>query len=196
MPIIAAYAGVHPRSIEAWQTKCAPMIDRADRQAGESAMEDTLSSKHLDQPVAGPPKRQPVPWSTGAEEVYFAFSKKMDDFESSDRKRYELGMRACENAVRWATIVAVGRGSPTVDKEDIAWAIAWTERSVEAACGALNATCASISSFQRCVMSLAKPSALPPLATPANKCQPVTSITASVAINVGAMNLIGLSLTW
>jgi hypothetical protein len=30
-----------PRSIEAWQTKCAPMIDRADRQAGESAMEDT-----------------------------------------------------------------------------------------------------------------------------------------------------------
>jgi hypothetical protein len=46
MPIIAAYAGVHLRSIEASQTKYAPMIDRADRQAGESAVEDTLSSKH------------------------------------------------------------------------------------------------------------------------------------------------------
>jgi hypothetical protein len=44
-------------------------------------------------------------------------------------------MRACENAARWATNVAVGRGSPTVDKEDITWAITWTERSVEAACG-------------------------------------------------------------
>ena len=89
----------------------------------------------LDKPPNGPPTRKRVEWSAGAEDVYIAFSKKMDDFEGSDRKRYELGMRACENATRWATNVAVGRGSPTVDKEDIAWAIAWTELSIEAACG-------------------------------------------------------------
>jgi DNA replicative helicase MCM subunit Mcm2 (Cdc46/Mcm family) len=59
----------------------------------------------------------------------------MDAFEDRDRKSYELGMRACENATRLATNVAVGRGSPTVDREDIAWAIAWLERSLEAGCG-------------------------------------------------------------
>src|SRR5262249_46394139 len=64
-----------------------------------------------------------------------AFSKKMDDFEHQDRQRYELGMRACENAARLSTIVAVGRGSPTVDREDIAWAIALSQRSWTAACG-------------------------------------------------------------
>ena len=89
----------------------------------------------LDRPLAGQPKRKRIGWNTTADEVYFAFSKKMDDFEHRDRKRYELGMRACENAVRLATIVAAGRGSPTIDREDILWAIAVSERSFEATCG-------------------------------------------------------------
>ena len=44
-------------------------------------------------------------------------------------------MRACENAARFATIIAVGRGSPVVAAADIAWAIALARHSVEAACG-------------------------------------------------------------
>jgi hypothetical protein len=82
--------------------------------------------------------RNPIWFGAGADEVYLAFSKKMDDFENRDQMRYELGMRVCENAVRLATNVAVGRGSPTVDKEDIAWAIALSERSFDASCGGFN----------------------------------------------------------
>jgi hypothetical protein len=56
------------------------------------------------------------------QEAYLEFSRKIDAFEDSDQQRYTLGMRACENAARLATNVAVGRGSRTVDREDIAWA--------------------------------------------------------------------------
>jgi hypothetical protein len=76
-----------------------------------------------------------IGWGRGAEEVYFAFSRKIDTLEGGDRQRYELSQRACENAVRLATIVAVGRGSATVDCEDIGWAIALAQRSLDAACG-------------------------------------------------------------
>ena len=76
-----------------------------------------------------------IGWGPGAEDVYFKFSRKIDTLESGDSQRYELSMRACENAVRLATNIAVGRGSPTVDCEDIAWGIAWAEQSLEAACG-------------------------------------------------------------
>lgn len=76
-----------------------------------------------------------VAWGEGAEEIYLAFSRKMDEFETSDRQKYELGMRVCENSVRLATNMAVGRGSATVDREDITWAIAWAERSFNAAVG-------------------------------------------------------------
>jgi hypothetical protein len=57
----------------------------------------------LDKPPS--PDPEPIGWGKGAEEVYFAFSKKMDGFEDHDRKSYELGMRACENATRLATNV-------------------------------------------------------------------------------------------
>ena len=75
-----------------------------------------------------------VAWGPGAGERYLEFSREMDKYES-DRQRFELSMRACENAVRWATIVAVGRGSPTVDLEDISHAIAISKLSFEAAVG-------------------------------------------------------------
>ena len=89
-------------------------------------------------PSGTPPIREPVPWGEGAAEVYYAFSTKMDAFENSDRQRYELGMRACENAVRWATNIAVGRFSPTVDREDISWAVKLSERSFNAAVGGVD----------------------------------------------------------
>jgi DNA replicative helicase MCM subunit Mcm2 (Cdc46/Mcm family) len=98
----------------------------------------SLGNRLLERDVDGngaPPSREPVPWGKGAAEIYYEFSKKMDTFENSDRQRYELGMRACENAVRWATNIAAGRWSPTVDREDIAWAVKLSERSFEAAVG-------------------------------------------------------------
>jgi hypothetical protein len=91
----------------------------------------------LDRPIGGPPPRLKVEWGAGASEIYFEFSQKMDDLEHANRQHYELGMRACENAVRLATIVAVGRGSKTVGREDMEWAVALSERSFQAAIGGI-----------------------------------------------------------
>jgi hypothetical protein len=90
----------------------------------------------LDQTFA--PVHKKIEWGLGASEAYFTFSKKMDGFEETDSQRYELGMRACENAARLATIVAVGRGSQTVDREDIEWAIKLAECSFEATIGGVD----------------------------------------------------------
>jgi hypothetical protein len=81
------------------------------------------------------PKRRRLEWGPGAGEAYFAFSRKMDEWDDRDPKKAEIGRRACENAARLATIVAVGCGSETVDREDIEWAIRLSELSFEAACG-------------------------------------------------------------
>lgn len=72
----------------------------------------------LDQPIVGgkskPPERlAPMPWGAGASEVYYGFSRKLDALAETDPKRFELGKRGCENAVRLATDIAVGRGSST-----------------------------------------------------------------------------------
>jgi hypothetical protein len=80
------------------------------------------------------PKQDLIGWGPEAGEIYQAFSAKMDQFEHTDNMKYQLGMRVCENAVRLATIVACGRGSPTVDREDIAWALKLGELSFDAAC--------------------------------------------------------------
>jgi hypothetical protein len=87
----------------------------------------------VDGPIQVEPQR--IEWGPGAADAYLQFSRKMDDLQELDPRRYELGMRACENAARLATIVAIGRASPTVDKEDIDWAIALASQSVDAACG-------------------------------------------------------------
>lgn len=81
------------------------------------------------------PKIEDVPWGEGAEDAYGAFIDEMDALEDGERQRHELSMRAGENAVRIATVVAVARGAPTVDREDIAWAIAVARESLEAAVG-------------------------------------------------------------
>ena len=91
----------------------------------------------LNQPPGTPslPELEEVGWGAGASDAYFAFSRKMDGLEQVSRQQYELGMRACEIAVRLATIVAVGRGSRMVDREDIEWAIQLAECSFGAAVG-------------------------------------------------------------
>jgi hypothetical protein len=93
----------------------------------------------LDVPADGLVRPKPplisIGWGDGAEGVYFAFSRELDLLEDGDKERHELSMRACENAVRIATIVAVGRGSPAVEREDIAWGISFARQSFEAACG-------------------------------------------------------------
>jgi hypothetical protein len=91
----------------------------------------------LDRPL-GMPERKAIGWGPGAEEVYFAFSGKMDDVEATDKQRFELGMRTVENAVRLATIVAVGRGSKTVDVEDMRWGIQLSELALDTLLGDIN----------------------------------------------------------
>src|SRR5262249_59371519 len=89
----------------------------------------------LDQTIDGRPGQLlDIPWGHGASERYFEFSREMDKNEG---KRDVLGMRVCENASRFATNVAVGRGSPTVEVEDISHAIEFCKRSFEAMVGGI-----------------------------------------------------------
>ncbi len=77
-----------------------------------------------------------VGWGRGdAKELYYDHSRKMDREETSDRRRYELSMRVCENAVRLATVIAVGRGSTTVEVEDMRWGLALAQQAYEAIVG-------------------------------------------------------------
>ena len=78
-----------------------------------------------------------IPWGPGAEDRYFEFSREMDQYEGKDDKRHILGMRATENASRFATNVAVGRGSPTVDFEDIDHSIKLNRLSFDAMVGGI-----------------------------------------------------------
>jgi hypothetical protein len=73
----------------------------------------------LDQQMGGQaplPKREAMPWGEGAGEVYFAFSKKMDQIGQTNENHYNLSVRSTETAKRLATNIAKGRGSPTVDR--------------------------------------------------------------------------------
>jgi hypothetical protein len=92
----------------------------------------------LDEIPGAEPPRLRIEWDPGAEAAYFRHSAKADALEDVDPQRYLLSMRACENGVRLATIVAVGRGSPTVDVEDIEWAMAIAWHSVDAAVGGVD----------------------------------------------------------
>jgi hypothetical protein len=83
------------------------------------------------------PKRMHIGWGPGASDLYYSFSRSVDGWEVGNARRYDAGRRACENAIRLATIVAIGRFSQSVDVEDIRWAIALVERSVDAAVGGL-----------------------------------------------------------
>jgi hypothetical protein len=80
--------------------------------------------------------RDKIRWgSEEAKAAYFEFSREIDQWEDKSRRKFELGMRAAENAVRCATIIAAGCGSPTVDHPDIEWALKWSRVSFNAADG-------------------------------------------------------------
>jgi len=92
----------------------------------------------LDQTIGGRPAQLlDIPWGPGASERYFEFSREMDQYDGKDGQRHVLGMRVCENASRFATNLAVGRGSPTVEVEDISHAIKICKRSFEAMVGGI-----------------------------------------------------------
>jgi hypothetical protein len=81
-------------------------------------------------------ERQKIQWDSGeAKAAYFAFSKEIDRLEDKDKSRFELGMRATENAERCATIVAAGCFSPTLDVGDIGWGLKWARVSLDAVDG-------------------------------------------------------------
>jgi hypothetical protein len=55
------------------------------------------------------PKLAPrMAWGPGAEEAYTAYSARIDALEDTNARRFDLSLRGAENAVRLATIVAVG----------------------------------------------------------------------------------------
>src|SRR5262249_3752056 len=60
-------------------------------------------SSILERPVEGngKPVQQVIGWGDDeAQRLYLAFSREMDFTEEGERRRFELGMRAAENAVR------------------------------------------------------------------------------------------------
>jgi hypothetical protein len=104
-------------------------LKRLPRQKPHSALD-------LDAPRSGKLKRlDMMPWGPGAKEEYYAFSQRLDALVETDPRRDQLSKRGAENASRLATDMAIGRGSPTCDLEDIRWGIAFAERSIEAAYG-------------------------------------------------------------
>jgi hypothetical protein len=89
-------------------------------------------------PPVLPSERQKIVWADDkAKAAYFAFSREMDQWEQTDRRKFELGMRATENAVRCATNVAAGCFSPSVNQADMEWALRWSRVSFETADGGL-----------------------------------------------------------
>jgi hypothetical protein len=103
------------------------LCDELERLPGSWRLLDQQS------PPGGRPKLQEVGWDAGAKDMYYAFSARLDALEGT--KNYELSLRVCENAVRLATIVAVGRRSKVVERPDMAWALALSEHSWRAAVG-------------------------------------------------------------
>jgi len=80
-------------------------------------------------------QRWRMEWGEGAQEVFEALLEEMAALEKRNPGHYELSMRVGENAVRLATVVAVGRQSSTVDRLDIGWGAALAKLSFRAAVG-------------------------------------------------------------
>jgi hypothetical protein len=72
--------------------------------------------EEVDIPPVDRKDREIICWrSEEAKAEYYGFSREIDEWEEKDRRKFELGMRAAENAARCGTIVAAGCFSPTVD---------------------------------------------------------------------------------
>jgi hypothetical protein len=68
---------------------------------------------------------------------YLSFSRRIDEIQDGggNENQRDLSQRVCENAIRIATIVAVGRGAMAVGKRDIEFGIELAERSFDAVVG-------------------------------------------------------------
>jgi hypothetical protein len=92
----------------------------------------------LDQTAGGKlPKPLGLDWADdGAAEVYLEFSKRMDAVqEEGNDNRRDLSQRVCENSIRIANNIAIGRGACAVWKPDIQFGIQLMEQSFEAVTG-------------------------------------------------------------
>lgn len=92
----------------------------------------------LDQKADGKlPKPLVLPWADdGAADAYLEFSKRMDAVqEEGDDNRRDLSQRVCENSIRIANNIAIGRGERAVWKPDIQFGIQLMEQSFEAVTG-------------------------------------------------------------
>lgn len=92
---------------------------------GSSLEASNLNNINLD------PTPQPVEWATPkAHDAYKDFSKFVDDRQSAEPDLEPFLGRACEIAIRLATIMAAGRWGPTakIDAKDFEWAreVSWT----------------------------------------------------------------------
>jgi hypothetical protein len=72
-------------------------------------------------------KFRQIGWGAGAEELYDEFEDEIREMPSGDARTRAI--RAPEIALRWATVVAVYRGSEVVEVEDLQWAIAVVRHS-------------------------------------------------------------------
>jgi hypothetical protein len=77
-----------------------------------------------------------IGWGDGAKDRWFAFDKHCRNLPSADERA--LWVRAPENSIRIATVVAVFRGSLEVDVEDLEWAIALATASMSHLCRGLD----------------------------------------------------------
>jgi hypothetical protein len=118
------------------------LVEALKRLRPKKTVEEILktSTEQIDKDLPAPPvqpsERRKIPWANeAARQAYFKFSREIDGYEEEDKRKFNMGKRAADNAVRCATIVAAGCFSPTVDVRDIEWALKWSRVSVEAACG-------------------------------------------------------------
>jgi hypothetical protein len=114
------------------------------------------SGSILDQRANGEVALLQIGWgSPAAKQLYYDHSRKMDKEEASgDRRRHELSMRVCENAVRLATNVAVGRGSPVVELDDMRWGLALAQQAYEAMVGGIRKYMIEYLQFPKFCMTL------------------------------------------
>jgi hypothetical protein len=92
----------------------------------------------LDKPMEGDKLPAPleIGWADdGAQDIYLALSAKMDECEAGGGADKDLCQRVCENSLRIATIIAVGRGAHAVSKRDIEFGIQLAEQSFDAVVG-------------------------------------------------------------
>lgn len=71
--------------------------------------------------------------------LYLRYRNEMRKLEGVSKRRYELGRRCAENAIRIASIIAIGCFRDTVCVKDVECAIAWVRKSFATMEGGLDA---------------------------------------------------------